>query len=111
MNLWESLALVGTASTILGVFLTIYGVVNNKTLKHETKLTRETIAQESKLTRETIAEETKLTREMIKETTEYLGNLIVTEREMIKETTEYLAKYLGDLIVADGNRTRLAMSK
>ncbi len=93
MNLWEALALVGTAATILGVFLTIYGVVNNKTLKQETKLTRETIAEESKLTRETITEETKLTR------------------EMIKETTEYLAKYLGDLIVADGNRTRLAMSK
>ncbi|MEW6619790.1 MAG: hypothetical protein AB1422_10725 [bacterium] len=82
MNLWESLALVGTAATILGVFLTVYGVVNNKTLKHETKLTRETIEEESKLT-----------------------------REMIKETTEYLAKYLGDLIVADGGRTRLAMSK
>ncbi len=82
MNLWEALALVGTAATILGVFLTIYGVVNNKTLKQETKLTRETIAEETKLT-----------------------------REMIKETTEYLGKYLGDLIVADGNRTRLAMSK
>ncbi|MDI6735658.1 MAG: hypothetical protein QME42_05620 [bacterium] len=93
MNLWESLALVGTAATILGIFLTIYGVVNNKTLKYETKLTREAMAEESKLTREAMAEESKLTQ------------------KMIKETTEYLAKYLGNLIVADGNRTRLTMSK
>ncbi|MEW6608271.1 MAG: hypothetical protein AB1414_12655 [bacterium] len=89
MNLWEALALVGTAATILGIFLTVYGVVNNKTLKNETKLTRETIVEESKLTREAIKEEGKLTREMIKETTEYLGKLIV----------------------ADGDRTRWAMSK
>ncbi|MEW6096092.1 MAG: hypothetical protein AB1567_06165 [bacterium] len=86
MNFWEALVLVGTAATILGVFLAIYGVVNNKTLKHETKLTRETLAK-------TMAEESRLTR------------------EMIKETIEYLAKYLGDLIVAEGERTRLAISK
>ncbi|MEW6619788.1 MAG: hypothetical protein AB1422_10715 [bacterium] len=100
MNLWESLALVGTAATILGVFLTVYGVVNNKTLKHETKLTRETIEEEGKLTREMIKETTEYLSRLSKETTEYLSRLS-------KETTEYL----GRLIVADGDRTRLTMSK
>jgi hypothetical protein len=93
MNFLESLALVGTAATILGVFLTVYAIINNKTLKNESRLTREALAEESRLTRETIIEETKLTR------------------EMIKETTEYLAKYLGDLIVAEGDRTRKAIGQ
>lgn len=77
VTFWESMTLVGTAATILGVFLTVYATINNKTLKKESKLTRESIAEESKLT-----------------------------REMIKETIDYLGKYLGDLIVAEGNRTR-----
>lgn len=75
MDFGENLALIGTAATILGVFLTIYAIVNNKTLKKERKLTREIIAEETRLTREVIKEIT----EMIKETIQYLGNLIVAE--------------------------------
>lgn len=33
MTFWEALALVGTATTILGVFLTVYGMVNNRVTK------------------------------------------------------------------------------
>ncbi|MDI6793673.1 MAG: hypothetical protein QME81_12560 [bacterium] len=80
MTFMENLALVGTAATILGVFLTVYAIINNKTLKKESKLTREALEKESSLT-----------------------------REMIKETTEYVVKYLGDLIVAEGGRTRKAI--
>jgi ribosomal protein L30/L7E len=104
MSFLENLALVGTAATILGVFLIGYAIVNNKTLKKESKLTREvlaeTIEKESKLTREVIAEETKLTREMIAKETSLV-------REMIKE----IAEYLGNLIVAEGERTRKSISK
>ncbi len=73
LSFWEILALIGTASTILGIFLTFYAIINNKTLKKESRLTREVLT-------ETIAEESKLTREvigkMIQETTKYLGDLI-----------------------------------
>jgi hypothetical protein len=83
MNFLENLALVGTAATVLGVFLTGYAIVNNKTLKRESRLTREAIErvikEESRLTREAMAEESKLTREMIKETTKYLGDLIAAK--------------------------------
>lgn len=72
MHFLEMLALVGTAATILGVFLTGYAIINNKTLKRESGLTRET-------TEKLMKEESRLTREMIKEVTEYLGNLIVVE--------------------------------
>ncbi|MEW6096108.1 MAG: hypothetical protein AB1567_06245 [bacterium] len=85
MTFVESLAGVGTAATILGVFLTVYAIINNKTLKKESMLTREALAEESKLTREVLAEESKLTREMIKETTKYLGDLIVAEGSKIRK--------------------------
>ena len=80
VSFWESMTLVGTAATILGVFFTVQTMINNKILKKESRLTREAITEESKLT-----------------------------REMIKETVDYLGKYLGDLIVAEGNRTRVAI--
>ncbi len=95
LSFWEILALIGTASTILGVFLALYAMINNKTLKKESRLTREvlteTIAEESKLTREAMAEESKLTRETIAEESKLTREVI---GKMIQETT----KYLGDLI-------------
>ncbi len=88
MSFIEALALVGTASTILGIFLTAYGIINNKTLKKESRLTREEI----KAIREAIGEEVKVTRE--------------TVTKMIQETT----KYLADLIVAQGGKVRTEIS-
>ena len=41
MSLWEAMALVGTMATILGVFITIYGIINNRVLKAEAKSLRE----------------------------------------------------------------------
>lgn len=58
MSFWETLTLVGTAATILGVFLTLYTRINNKTLKEESRLTRESII-------EVIKEESRLTREKV----------------------------------------------
>lgn len=52
MSFWELLALVGTVATILGISLTIYALINNKTLKEESRLTREIILEESRHTRE-----------------------------------------------------------
>lgn len=37
MNIWEWVTVFGFTATILGVFLTIYGMINNKTLKAEAK--------------------------------------------------------------------------
>jgi hypothetical protein len=41
MSFWQVLGLVSAMATILGVFLTIYGVINNRTLKEEFRMTRE----------------------------------------------------------------------
>lgn len=81
MGFIEILMIVGAPVTILGIFLRGYGIINNKTFKKESILTRESIG-------EMIREESRLTRESI--------------GEMIKETT----KYLGDLIVAVGDNRR-----
>jgi cell division septum initiation protein DivIVA len=125
MSFLENLALVGTAAIILGVFLTGYAIVNNKILKKESKLTREvlaeTIEKESKLTREAIAEESKLTREAIEKESKLTREAIIEEsrltREMIAQETSLvremikeIAEYLGNLIVAEGDRTRKSIS-
>ena len=41
MSFWQVLGLVSAMATILGVFLTISGVINNRTLKEEFRMTRE----------------------------------------------------------------------
>jgi len=56
MSFWEIITLGGTMATILGLFLTVYALINNKTLKEESRLTREGIKEESRLTREEINE-------------------------------------------------------
>lgn len=43
MSFWELLVLAGTMATVLGVFVTIYALINSKTLKEEARLTRESI--------------------------------------------------------------------
>lgn len=44
MNFLQALALVGTAATILGVFLIGYAVINNKMLKDERRIAMEVMA-------------------------------------------------------------------
>ncbi|MEW5767377.1 MAG: hypothetical protein AB1797_07080, partial [bacterium] len=95
MSFIEALSLVGVAATILGVFVTVYAIINNKTLKKESKLTRETLG-------EALERESKLTREALEKQS-------ILTREMIQQTNQYLAKYLGDLIVAQRERTHQAV--
>jgi len=81
MSITEFIAVAGTTSTILGVFLTLYGIINNKVLKSQSNLIREEI---------------KAIREEIK--------------EFRKETRLELRK-IAELIVADGERTRELVRK
>lgn len=76
MTFWQVLTVTGVCATILGVFLTIYALINNRTLKEESRLTRETI------------------KETIKET---------------HEATLKVLKYIADLIVSEGEKTRQAI--
>ena len=52
MSFWEAVALVGTMATILGVFITIYGLINNRVLKEEARSAKEMAQQESRSIRE-----------------------------------------------------------
>ena len=74
--IWQVLGLVSAMPTILGVFLTIYGVINNRTLKEEFKITREILAR-----------------------------IDQGQQEARKEMAEAI-KYLADLIRAEGEKTR-----
>ncbi len=79
MSFWELLGVVSAMATILGVFLTIYGVINNRTLKEEFRITRDMLAR-----------------------------IDQGQQEARKEMAEAL-KYLADLIRAEGERTRQAV--
>ncbi len=78
MSFWELLGVVSAMATILGVFLTIYGVINNRTLKEEFRITRDMLAR-----------------------------IDQGQQEARKQMAEAI-KYLADLIRAEGERTRQA---
>ena len=83
MSFWELLALVSAMATILGAFLAVYALINNRTLKSEFGSTREIlvrIEQGQNETRKDMAEARKEMAEAI--------------------------RYLADLIRAEGERTR-----
>lgn len=45
MTFWETLTVAGLVATIMGAFLTIYGLLNNRTLREESKNTREILGR------------------------------------------------------------------
>jgi hypothetical protein len=84
MGFWEALGQVSVTATILGVFLTIYGLINNRTLKEESRNTREILSrieQGQSEARKEMAEARKEMAEAIK----YLAQLIVAEAEKTRE--------------------------
>jgi len=98
MSLWEAMALVGTMATILGVFITLYGIINNRTLKGEARIVREILLGESKSTKEIILEETRGLREI-------LLRMEQGQNEARREMAGAIQR-LGELIVLEGEKTR-----
>ena len=88
MSFWEALALVGTMATILGVFMTIYGIINNRTLKEEARNIREILLSESKNTKEIllrIEQGQNHARSEMAEAIRYVADLVRVEGEKTRE--------------------------
>ena len=98
MSFWEALALVGTMATILGVFIAIYGLINNRLLKKEAGDTRQILQDQAKGLREIIQEEAKNTREI-------LLRIEQGQTEARKEMAEAI-RYVADLIRVESDKTR-----
>jgi hypothetical protein len=79
MSFWEILTISGLVATIMGAFLTLYALINNKTLKEESRLTREMLDR------------------------------IERGQENLQRGMTEAIKYLADLIVREGERTREAI--
>lgn len=115
MSLWEAMALVGTMATILGVFITVYGIINNRTLKAEAKNVREILLGESKSTRDVILEEARGIREIllrIEQGQNETRQQIEQSRREMAEALKHLAdlsRDLAGLIHLEGERTREAV--
>lgn len=87
MTFVEWIAFGGTMAAILGIFVGIYALINNRVIKSELFSTRQLIKEEMAANR--------LLLEKIEE----------GQEDFKKSFTEAM-KHLGDLIVADGERTR-----
>lgn len=89
MSFLELLGLAGTMVTVMGVFLTYYGLINNRTIKEESRATREILlrieqgqAEARKEARETlfrIEEGQSQARTEMAEAIRYLADLIRVE--------------------------------
>ena len=87
--------------TILGVFLTVYGLVNNRTLKQEARRITDLLTEESRNTRDILARIERGQEEARKEMAEAFRKMDEGHRETIK--------YLADLIRSEGDKTRQAI--
>jgi vacuolar-type H+-ATPase subunit H len=141
VSFYEVLTLGGVMATILGVFLTLYAIINNRTLKAEARNIIELISefrrehQENiKIMTERLDEFRREHQETIKimtanldefrrehqKTMQFLGENLKESRERLDEfrrehrekmdefrkSHEEMIKYIADLIVANGERTR-----
>ena len=92
MSLGQLLAVGGTMASILGVFLTIYGVINNRTVKETARYIGDLITT------------------MDREHREILLRIDQGQAEARKEMAEAI-KYLADLIRVESEKTRQAFSE
>ena len=109
MSLWGAMALVGTIATILGVFITVYGIINNRTLKAEAKNVREILLRESKSTKDIILEEARGIREILIRIEQGQNEARLQISQQMEQSRREMAeaiKYLADLIHLEGERTR-----
>ena len=84
MSFWEAVGLMSAMTTILGVFMTIYGLINNRTLKEEAKGIREIlvrIEQGQSEARKEMAEAIKY----LQQGQNTLGELVRVEGERTRE--------------------------
>ena len=88
MTFWEALTVAGLMTTIMGVFFTICGILNNRTLKEESRHTREIlirIEQGQEETRREIAQMMSEARKEMTEAIKYLADLIRVESQATRE--------------------------
>jgi hypothetical protein len=97
MSFWEAMSVGGFMATILGVFLTAYAIINNRTLKAESSNTREILKEGFQSTREMLLR--------IEQGQEEIAHALSEARREMAEALRYLAQ----LIVQEGARTREAI--
>ncbi len=123
MSFYEILTFGGVMTTILGVFLTLYAIINNRTLKAEAKNINELINEFRREHQETMRmmsanldefrrehqKTMQILSENLKESRERLDEFRREHSEKMdgfRKSHEEMIKYIADLIVANGERTR-----
>jgi uncharacterized coiled-coil DUF342 family protein len=121
MNIWEWLTVFGFTATILGVFLTIYGMINNRTLKAEAKGIRDILDrmdQRHEETRRELAESRKDMAEAFKKMDNTLSKMDERAAKMDERSErqsqmlvriEDTQRYVAELVKIEGEKTREAI--
>ena len=97
MSFYEILTLGGVMATILGIFLTLYAIINNKTLKAEARNTNELINQFRKEHHETVRIMSGNLDEFRKEHRETMRVMLENLEEFRKEHRETMRIMLENL--------------
>ena len=111
MSFWEAVALMGLMATILGVFITIYGLINNRTLKEQAQGLDRSLKQEAKGIREILLGQ----QEILVRIEQGQNEARQTESEARRDMAEALKAIqqgqntLGELVRIEGERTREAI--
>jgi len=110
MSFYDVLALGGVMATILGLFLTLYAIINNRTLKAEARNINELISQFRKEHHETMQIMSGNLDEFRKEHRETMQ--VMSEKlDEFRRSHEETIKYIANLIVTNGERTRQEIRK
>jgi uncharacterized protein (DUF3084 family) len=108
----------GTMATILGVFLTIYGILNNRVMRAAVESIRDLIREFRQETVELLdriergqEELRRETAELRRETAKLRREVAKTRREVAEARREMAEaiKYVASLIVSESERTRQAI--
>jgi F0F1-type ATP synthase membrane subunit b/b' len=118
MSFWENLAIMGTMATILGVFLTIYGILNNRVMRAAVESIRDLIREFRQETVELLDRIERGQEELRREAAELRREVAETRREVAEARREAAEarremaeaiKYVASLIVSESERTRQAI--
>lgn len=105
MTFTQLLALAGMMVTILGVFLTFYAIINNRTLKEESRLTRQILDRMEQGQKEFREESRKGHEEFIRSHEEFRKS-----HEEFRKSHEDNIRYIATLIASEGEKTRHAIN-
>jgi hypothetical protein len=108
MGPWQLLTEGSVVATIMGFFLTVYALINNRTLKAEAKGIRDILLAEAQANRELLSRIERGQEETRREGVESRKDMAQTLADSRREMADAI-KHVADLVTREGEATRAAL--